>query len=96
MSSSSSDTKSKTIAFRVTQQDFETLSRLAKYLYQNGQSQSQNPHLLSKEYTFAFANIIMKMHGLTQTSDQDNAIFALARGMAETLNPGQGDSGGAK
>ena len=31
----------------------------------------------------------MKMNGLMQTSDQDNAIFALAKGMADTLNPGQ-------
>ena len=36
----------------------------------------------------------MKMNGLMQTSDQDNAIFALAKGMADTLNPGQ--QGGAK
>lgn len=83
-----SESKSKTIAFRVTQQDYDTLSRLAQYLHSNGQSASPNPHLLAKEYTFAFANIIMKMHNLTPTSDQDNAIFALARGMAETLNPG--------
>ena len=84
-----SEAKTKTIAFRVTQQDYETLSRLAQYLHQQGQVASPNPHLLSKEYTFAFANIIMKMNGLTQTSDQDNKIFALAKGMADTLNPGQ-------
>ena len=67
--------KSKIIQFRVTEQDFATLSRLAEYLHSNGQAQTANPHLLSKEYTFAFANIIMKMHGLTQASEQDNAIF---------------------
>lgn len=83
-----SEVKSKTIAFRVTVQDFDTLSRLATYLHSQGQAPSPNPHLLAKEYTFAFANIIMKMHNLTQTTDQDQAIFSLARGMAETLNPG--------
>ncbi|MGB7665373.1 MAG: hypothetical protein WBL67_21760 [Nitrososphaeraceae archaeon] len=88
-----SEAKTKTIAFRVTQQDYETLSRLAQYLHQQGQVASPNPHLVSKEYTFAFANIIMKMNGLTQTSDQDNAIFALAKGMADTLNPGQQPGG---
>ena len=80
--------KAKIIQFRVTEQDFATLSRLAEYLHSNGQAQTNNPHMLAKEYTFAFANIIMKMHNLTQTSDQDQAIFALAKGMADTLNPG--------
>lgn len=80
--------KSKIIQFRVTEQDFATLSRLAEYLHSNGQAQSSNPHLLSKEYTFTFANIIMKMHNLTQTSDQDQVIFSLPKGMAETLSPG--------
>ena len=69
-------------------QDFDTLSRLAQYLHSQGQAPSPNPHLLSKEYTFAFANIIMKMHGLTQTSPQDDAIFSLAKGMADTLGQG--------
>ena len=93
----STENKGKTIAFRVSAQDFDTLSRLAQYLYQNGQSPSQNPHLLAKEYTFAFANIIMKMHNLTQTTAQDDAIFSLARGMAETLNPGgQQQQGGSQ
>jgi hypothetical protein len=87
-----SENKSKTIAFRVSPQDFDTLSRLATYLHAQGQAPSPNPHLLAKEYTFAFANIIMKMHNLTQTSEQDNAIFALARGMAETMGGSQ--SGG--
>jgi hypothetical protein len=85
---------SKTIAFRVTQQDFDTLSRLAQYLHSNRQVQSPNPHLLAKEYKFAFANIIMKMSGLTETTEQDNAILALAKGMASTLNPEQQQSGG--
>jgi hypothetical protein len=66
----------RTIAFRATDQDFDTLSRLAQYLHSNGQAASPNPSILAKEYTFAFANIIMKLHGLTATSDQDNAIFA--------------------
>lgn len=89
-----SENKGKTIAFRVSAQDFDTLSRLATYLHGQGQAPSPNPHLLAKEYTFAFANIIMKMHNLTQTTQQDDAIFALARGMAETLNPGQPAGGG--
>ena len=88
-----SENKSKTIAFRVSSQDFDTLSRLAQYLHQQGQAPSPNPHLLAKEYTFAFANIIMKMNGLTQTSDQDNAIFALAKGMADTMQQGVNQSG---
>lgn len=83
-----SQAKAKIIQFRVTEQDYATLCRLAEYLHSNGQAQSANPHMLSKEYTFAFANIVMKMHGLTQTSDQDQAIFSLAKGMADTLNPG--------
>lgn len=82
-----SQAKDKIIQFRVTSQDYETLCRLAEYLHQKGDIQSANPHILSKEYTFAFANIVMKMHGLTQTTDQDNAIFALAKGMASTINP---------
>jgi hypothetical protein len=65
-----SEVKSKTIAFRVSPQDFDSLSRLATYLH---------PHLLAKEYTFAFSNIIIKMHNLTQTSAQDQGIAAKFR-----------------
>lgn len=90
----SNTTKSKTIAFRVTEQDFTTLAELAKRLQQMGQIRHTNPHLLSKEYTFAFANIIMKMNGWTQATDQDQAVFTLARGMAETLNPQGGGTSG--
>jgi hypothetical protein len=39
-------------------------------------------------------NIVMKMHRLTQTSDQDQAIFALAKGMADTMNPGEQQQSG--
>jgi len=88
-----SDAKTKTIGFRVSEQDYDTLCKLADYLHQKGDVQSNNPNLLAKEYTFAFANIVMKMHNLTQTSEQDNAIFSLARGMADTLNPGGQTSG---
>jgi hypothetical protein len=52
-----SQAKSKIIQFRVTEQDFLTLYQLAEYLHSNGQAQSANLHLLSKEYTFAFANM---------------------------------------
>jgi hypothetical protein len=53
-----SQAKSKIIQFRVTEQDFSiSLCRLAEYLHSNGQAQSANLHLLSKEYTFAFANM---------------------------------------
>lgn len=82
---SSGNNKSKTIAFRVTEQDYNTLNELAKRLNQMGQTEHQNPHLLAKEYAFAMANIVMKMHGWTQTTQQDDAVFSLARGMAETL-----------
>jgi hypothetical protein len=37
-----SQAKSKIIQFRVTEQDFMTLYRLAEYLYSNGQAQSAN------------------------------------------------------
>lgn len=83
----SASAKAKIIQFRVTEQDFSTLSRLAEFLHQKGDIDSTNPHMLAKQYTFAFANIVLKMHGLTDTSEQDNAIFALAKGMASTLNP---------
>ena len=85
--------KAKIIQFRVTEQDYSTLSRLAEFLHQKGDIESANPHKLAKQYVFAFANIVLKMNGLTQTSDQDNAIFSLAKGMAETLNPGGQTSG---
>jgi hypothetical protein len=51
-----------------SEQDFETLRELASRLYQMQQIKSDNPHLLAKEYTFAFANIIMKKQGWTQTT----------------------------
>ena len=82
----------KTIAFRVSETDYRTLAELTNRLQQMGQLSHNNPHLLAKEYTFAFANIIMKMNGWTEASDQDQAVFALARGMAETIQPG-GTSG---
>lgn len=82
-----SQVKSKTIAFRVTEQDYNILTEIASRLKQMGQLSHTNPHLLSKEYTFAFANIVMKMNGWTQSSEQDQAVFALAKGMAETINP---------
>ena len=84
-----SSSKSKTIAFRVTEQDWTTLNDLAKRLKSIGQLNHENPHLLVKEYAFAMANIVLKMHGWTQTTEQDDAVFALARGMANTLNPEQ-------
>jgi hypothetical protein len=84
-----SDTKSKTIAFRVTQQDFTVLTEIATRLHKMGQANHSNPHLLAKEYAFAMANIVMKMNGWTQASEQDQAVFALAKGMAETMNPNQ-------
>lgn len=55
--------KAKIIQFRVTEQDFSTLSRLAEFLHQKGDTESANPHMLAKQYTFAFANIVLKMHG---------------------------------
>jgi hypothetical protein len=33
------------------------------------------------------ANIVMKLNGFTQTTEQDNAIFTLSKGMASTINP---------
>ena len=35
------------------------------------------------------SNIVMKMHGWTQTTDQDQAIFALAKGIGDTMNQGE-------
>jgi hypothetical protein len=80
-----SQVKTKVVAFRVSEQDFNTLAELANRLFQMGQVKSQNPNLLAKEYTFAFANIVMKMQGWTETTQQDQTIFALARGMADTM-----------
>jgi hypothetical protein len=70
-----SQIKTKVVAFRISEQDFNTLSELASRLYQMGQVKSQNPNLLAKEYTFAFANIVMKMNGWTQTTEQDQTIY---------------------
>jgi hypothetical protein len=52
-----SDVKSKIIQFRVTAQDYDTLSRLAQYLHGQGQSPSHNPHLLAKEYTLSLVSV---------------------------------------
>jgi hypothetical protein len=82
----STNTKSKTIAFRVTEQDFNTLSELANRLHQKQQTNHANPHLLAKEYCFSIV-IVMKLNGFTQTTEQDNAIFTLAKRMASTINP---------
>jgi hypothetical protein len=56
-----------------------------------GQVKSNNPNLLAKEYTFAFANRheVMKMQGWTETTQQDQTIFALAKSMADTMNTPQ-------
>ena len=81
--------KNKVIAFRVSDTDFDTLTVIASRLKQMGEIASDNPNILAKQYTFAFANIVMKMHGWTQTTDQDNAVFGLARAMADTLSPQQ-------
>jgi hypothetical protein len=43
-----SQVKTKVIAFRVSEQDFNTLSELANRLYQMGQVKSQNPNFLAK------------------------------------------------
>ena len=86
----------KTIACRVTEQDFNTLNELANRLHQMQQTNHANPHLLAKEYCFPMANIVMKLHGWIQTSEQDQAVFALVRGMAEsvgTQTPNQQNNG---
>ena len=85
----------KTIAFRVSEQDYNTMAELANRLKQMGQLGHNNPNLLAKEYVFAFANIVMKMHGWSEATEQDQAVFALARGMADTMqqSPGGGTSG---
>jgi hypothetical protein len=62
-----SQVKTKVVGFRVSEQDFNTLSELASRLYQMAQVKSQNSNLLAKEYTFAFANIVMKMQGWTES-----------------------------
>jgi hypothetical protein len=54
-----------------------------------GQAKSNNPNLLAKEYAFAMANITMKMNGWSEASEQDQAIFSLARSMADSVNPSQ-------
>jgi hypothetical protein len=59
-----------------------TLSELANRLDQMQQANHANPHLRAKEYCFSMANIVMKLNGFTQTTEQDNAIFTLAKGMA--------------
>jgi hypothetical protein len=64
-----SQVKTKVVGFRVSEQDFNTLSELASRLYQMSQVKSQNPNLLAKEYTFAFANIVTKMQGWTESLD---------------------------
>lgn len=84
----------KTIAFRVSEQDYNTMAELASRLKQMGQLNHNNPNLLAKEYTFAFANIVMKMNNWTQATEQDQAVFALARGMADTMQQGQGQGQG--
>lgn len=83
------DNKPKVIAFRVSSQDFDTLATIASRLKQMGELATDNPNILAKQYTFAFANIVMKMHGWTATSEQDNAIFGLARAMADNMTPQQ-------
>lgn len=45
-----SQVKTKVVAFRVSEQDFNTLAELANRLFQMGQVKSQNPNLLAKEY----------------------------------------------
>ena len=87
MSNIDDNAKNKVIAFRVSEQDFNTLSEIASRLKQIGEVQSNNPNLLAKQYTFAFANIVMKMHGWTETNEQDQAVFGLARAMADTISP---------
>jgi hypothetical protein len=77
--------KTKVVAFRVSEQDFTTLAELASRLHQTGEFKTNNPNILAKEYVFAMANIVMQMHGWSQASDQDQAIFALARGMADSM-----------
>jgi hypothetical protein len=65
MSGSNTTVKSKTNAFRVTETDFQTLSEFANRLRQMGQINHNNPHVLAKEYTFAFANIIRDYYSLS-------------------------------
>ena len=90
----STPVKTKVVAFRVSEQDFTTLAELASRLHQMGEFKTPNPNILAKEYVFAMANIVMKMKGWTQTTEQDQTIFALAQGMASTMNSGQQQQGG--
>jgi hypothetical protein len=87
----STPVKTKVVAFRVTEQDFTTLAELASRLHQTGEFKTPNPNILAKEYVFAMANIVMKMHRWTQTSDQVQAIFALAQDMANSMNQDKQD-----
>ena len=70
----------------MSEQDFTTLAELASRLHQTGEFKNNNPNILAKEYVFAMANIVMKKRRWTLTSDHTQAIFALAQGMANSMN----------
>jgi hypothetical protein len=80
-----SQVKTKVVAFRVSEQDFNTLAELANRLFQMGQVKSQNPNLLAKEYIVWSCWVVSVQPCIFITIFANANVFALARGMADTM-----------